>query len=592
MTFTWTDKELNQEQSEAVLEEGSVFLVACPGSGKTRTLTYKIAYELSRLKSQKQYIVAFTYTNRAAEEIQERIENLGIDTTRLWIGTIHSFCLEWILKPYAIYEPDLARGFSIMDGHEQDVLVGLLCTQMGVNSFFCGYFATENGYQLSCSDKRKHVSLHALYRRYFEYLAENRVLDFEQILQYAWRLLSSKPEISRILANLFPLILVDEFQDTKKIQYSMLGAILRAGAGRTKIFIVGDPNQAIYGSLGGFAMSAAEFKRLCGLPLVERELSGNYRSSARIIDYFSNYNVFPTKIYPASKGKAFPSLITFNKVLDKEDVVDAVVGLIKQALATGTPQNQICVLAPWWIHLAPMTRRLVAALPNCEFDGPGMVPFSRDQENFWYRLSRIALTQASPTQYARRRRWAAEVIRDLDSEGVSVAHITVKILLRESNSISIAQRDGLFYLKEYFDALMERLKIDWRSYAFLVDHHKGFFDGSEARLKKLGADGVNFRDIDFFRKVFRPRSGINVNTIHGVKGAEFDVVIAYGLLQGLVPNDNDEDGEATAKKMLYVIGSRAKKHLHLMSESGRTGRGRELTPTDVLDECYFPYSPL
>nr|WP_283093795.1 UvrD-helicase domain-containing protein [Burkholderia cenocepacia] len=100
---------MNDEQSEAVRDENSVFLVACPGSGKTRALTYKIAYELSRLQSKRQFIVALTYTHRAADEIHERIEGLGVDTSQLWIGTIHSFCLEWILKPYGIYEPALGK---------------------------------------------------------------------------------------------------------------------------------------------------------------------------------------------------------------------------------------------------------------------------------------------------------------------------------------------------------------------------------------------------------------------------------------------------------------------------------------------------
>ncbi len=91
MTFVWTQDELTDEQSEAVREENSVLLAACPGSGKTRTLTYKIAHELSRLGSRRQFIVALTYTNRAADEIKERIEGLGVDTSQLWIGTIHSF---------------------------------------------------------------------------------------------------------------------------------------------------------------------------------------------------------------------------------------------------------------------------------------------------------------------------------------------------------------------------------------------------------------------------------------------------------------------------------------------------------------------
>ena len=93
----WAEHDLNDPQKEAILEAGSVFLVACPGSGKTRTLTFKIAEELSKLESPRQCLVAITYTHRAADEIKERIERLGIDASRLWIGTIHSFCLEWIL---------------------------------------------------------------------------------------------------------------------------------------------------------------------------------------------------------------------------------------------------------------------------------------------------------------------------------------------------------------------------------------------------------------------------------------------------------------------------------------------------------------
>lgn len=99
--FVWNSGDLNPEQEAAVLAPGNIFLTACPGSGKTRTLTYKIAYELSRMTSDKQRIVAITYTNRAADEIRDRIESLGVDTQHLWIGTIHAFCLEWILRPYA-----------------------------------------------------------------------------------------------------------------------------------------------------------------------------------------------------------------------------------------------------------------------------------------------------------------------------------------------------------------------------------------------------------------------------------------------------------------------------------------------------------
>jgi superfamily I DNA/RNA helicase len=107
-------------------------------------------------------------------------------------------------------------------------------------------------------------------------------------------------------------------------------------------------------------------------------------------------------------------------------------------------------------------------------------------------------------------------------------------------------------------------------------------------LTHRGASYIN--DISFFKKAFREKTGITVSTIHGVKGAEFDVVIAFGLLEGMVPHFNEAAGEVAANKLLYVIGSRARKHLHLLSESGRPrGRWGSYSATEVLSACVFDY---
>jgi len=363
-----------------------------------------------------------------------------------------------------------------------------------------------------------------------------------------------------------------------------------------RLFVVGDPNQAIYGSLGGFAMSVTELRQLCGVHVEERALAENYRSTDRLIRYFSNFTTQATTIRGAGPHRAFNSAISYNAVVGRDDVDAELVRLIKLSTAQGIRPDQICVLAPWWVLLAGVTRRLAGALPEFQFDGPGMVPFSRDQENFWYRLSRIALTQASPDQYVRRMRWAKEVIGDLGNEGLDTGGMTAKQLLRESNAVQLMETDGLQYLRLYFDALMTRLGIDWRSHRLLSEHHQAFFDSSVAKIERLRRDGAAYiAGIDFFRKVFQHRSGITVNTIHGVKGAEFDVVIAFGLLQGMVPNFNDEGeadgGVASAKKLLYVVGSRARKHLYLISEQQRK-RGGGYGPylaTDILAEYVFNY---
>lgn len=589
--FVWNTNELNPEQAAAVEESSSAFLIACPGSGKTRTLTYKIAYELSR-RTDKRIVVAITYTHRAADEIQERIEDMGVDTSGLWIGTIHSFCLEWIIKPYGIYHPELAHGYRILDNHDRELMLERLCEPYpGVTHWDCNYYFSEAGYHLSCADTWKHESLHKILHEYFRELAEARQIDFELILWHAYGLVRDQKQIALLLSQVFSHILVDEYQDTKQIQYSLLIAILRAGSGQTKTFIVGDPNQAIYGSLGGYAISVTEFRTQAGIPIKELALSRNYRSSERIISYFSNFNVQATNIVSSGTNSQFPSVVSYNCHIAHTDLHDELVRLIQASLDAGHAPEEICVLAPWWILLASTTRKLVAMLPGQQFDGPGLVPFSNDLDNFCFKLSKILLTESSPTMLVRRMRWANDVIKDLRDFGFDTSHLTERLLLRECNSISISETDGLTYLYQAFSSLFERLNIKIDSFPALVAHRDAFFSSSQSRINRLHQVGASYiNDISFFKKVFRERNGITVSTIHGVKGAEFDVVIAFGLLEGMVPHFNEAAGEVAANKLLYVLGSRARKHLHLISETGRPkGRQRSYTATKVLTACTFGY---
>lgn len=582
--------ELNDEQKKVVLTSEDVFLNACPGSGKTRALTFKIIHELSLLRSRKKYIVAITYTNRAANEIRERIEISGIDTAQLWIGTIHSFCLEWIVRPYSIYSPFLGRGYRLIDSHESEKILTELCNKYNSNSvsyWDCGYIATSKGYKLSCADARKHNAARQVLKEYFKILKNSQKLDFEMVLHYACRLVSLKHSICLLLSHLFKYILVDEYQDTKEIQYFILSKILHAGCGRTKAFVVGDPNQAIYASLGGYAISVASFSKMCHANFTPFRLNKNYRSSTKIIDYFGEYSVQRSSITSFSTLRDYESKISFNNSVQKDAVIDEIIRLIKLNVDEyGIPPHEICILAPRWLQLATMTRLLISRLPEFDIYGPGMVPFARDIENFFYKLSRIALTTASPKMYVKRVRWAEEAIADLLEVGVNVQRLTSKRLLKISNSIEIDVSDGLAYLKSFFTTFFSELGIDAMSFPLLSEHHHTFFESSQSRINKLNSQGTDFRNISSFRKVFKHRTGITISTIHGVKGAEFDTVIAYGLLDGMVPHFSDPYQEDSAKKLLYVISSRAKKNLHLISETGR--KYNEMA-TPILDSYAFKY---
>ena len=164
-------------------------------------------------------------------------------------------------------------------------------------------------------------------------------------------------------------------------------------------------------------------------------------------------------------------------------------------------------------------------------------------------------------------------------------------MLRESNSLTVNETDGLRYLDQAFNDLLKRLNISQDIHPALLTHREAFFSSSAARIERLQKEGATYiNQVSFFKKVFRERTGITVSTIHGVKGAEFDVVIAFGLLEGMVPHFNEANGSAAASKLLYVLSSRARKNLHLISESGRQrGRYGLYTSTELLAACRFSY---
>ena len=597
--FVWDEGDLNNEQIAAINEQNNVFLIACPGSGKTRTLTYKVALELSKLNNPKKWVIAITYTHRAADEIHDRIEMLGVDTSQLWIGTIHSFCLEWILKPYGLYHDKLKCGFKIINSYDSEGIISEICSGIQTQRIRyseCNHYYTSRGIEFTSTESKISLARQVL-DSYHTHLEQNNKIDFEQILYFSYEILSSNPSISKILANLFEYIFIDEYQDTKEIQYSIVANIIKSSKKRLKSFIVGDPNQAIYGSLGGYAITKLQLEQLTEVSFTSMSLNKNYRSSSKIINYYSNFNLILSETIAEGQNKNYQSIITYDRTTHKDYLFEKVSQHIEHSIQNlGITENEICVIAPWWMHLASLTRNLVNRLPQYSFDGPGLVPFSRDIDNFWFKLTQIILTEPSPNMYVKRLRWAADILCEMELAEVDVNSITSKNLLKTINSISIDEDDGLVFLRSFFKALFEELGIDFTAYPMLKEHHESFFKSSQDRINRLSKESAYFAsDIEAFRKAFKPRTGIKVSTIHGVKGGEYDVVITFGLLQGLVPHFNDASVES-AKKLLYVVGSRARKHLHLISETKRmTGSGRsqqEYKPTEILQRLFYKYDEI
>lgn len=581
--------KLNSEQQDALEREGDVLLIACPGSGKTRTLIHKIARELSDVHSHREFVVALTYTHVAADEIRDRIEAMGIDTSQLWVGTIHSFCLTWILRPYSIYHQSLRDGFGVVDTFESEQLLDEIAPLYPPlkNQYDCKYFATESGYAFDQHVAADRIEpLRQVILEYHERLLSRRLIDFEMMLKFSHELLEAHMPIAKRLGRLIRFIAIDEYQDTRDIQYSIVGKIIRESGSHTGLFIVGDPNQAIFGSLGGIAKSASELEILTNRKVHTLSLQHNYRSSQAIVDHFSQFAVDTMSIEAVGEWKDWRSLIVHDLSIHKSDLVSGLARLIKYNIEVlGILPEEICVVAPRWMHLASITRSLVRELPDYDFNGPGLSPFGQNVDNFWYKVARIALTTAAPDMFRRRMRWAKEIVDDLAPYGYLSEHITPRDLLKVTNGFPDFRGSGTDFLVGFFDRFCQEFNVQLQEGSELHDQRVSFFERMGNRLARIQSEeNVDIDDIETFRKVFRPRSGIVVSTIHGVKGAEFDSVIAFGLLEGFVPHfaEPPPQKEPVAKKLLFVVGSRARKHLYLISEAGRGNQWYPKSQSDVL----------
>lgn len=593
--MTEFDIELNAEQIAAVNADGNVLLLACPGSGKTRTLIAKLARELSQVTSHREYVVALTYTHVAADEIRERVSEMGIGVDQLWVGTIHSFCLEWIIRPYAIYHEMLREGFRVADTYEQEELLDNIARQHRLkNRFECDHFATSSGY---LSGKKVALGLQttveSVINQYHEELTSIKAIDFEMMLMYSFELIKSQPQIAQRLGRLFRIIAVDEYQDTREIQYQILASIFRAKGTQTRLFMVGDPNQAIFTSLGGLAMSHEELSTLTNMKIHKLSLRQNYRSSQRIVHYFTRFGVEPVDVVASGKNREWESLLTYNTTLHRDNLIDHVVNLVRHNIEVlAIEPSEVCIVAPWWVHLSSVTRALVEKLPKYEFNGPGLTPFGQDRDNFWYKVSRIALSEASPSYYFVRLRWAQEILDVFVERGYLPETIEARDLLRVTNGIVVETSDGVEYLRTFFHRLLCELQVELRADDELKQQFISFFERMSNRLERIrSTEGVDLNDLLTFQRVFRPRSGVSVSTVHGVKGAEFDTVIAFALYEGAIPHFSESGNISAAKRSLYVIASRARKNLHLISERGRTNFwGIEYPPTNVLAQTQYEYS--
>lgn len=580
--------ELSGEQAKAVTHEGNVFVTACPGSGKTRALTARLSLGMKQLSHISEKILAVTFTNRAANEIKSRIEqDEYYDSKKLWAGTIHSFVLEWIIRPYAGYFDLINNGFVVADEYETRKILSQLKQDKGmrffddVNTSFDRY-----GYVHNIDRKAQEVE-----QEYREILTQRKKIDYDQTLYFAYTILENNPEIATNLGAIFRLVCIDEIQDTQDLQYAILSIIHNNSLVKPKLFIVGDINQAIYESIGGMSKTLVELNQeFKQADFVHFSFSDNYRSTQRIADYFSDFRNIQGIISKAEHADDLGKIVFSDQEIDKQDLAEAIANIVQGEINNGVVENEICIIAPQWSPIRSLAKRLVNLLPDVKFDAPSLSPFHGQQDNFWLTVAKLALTTPSGRLFSTRVRWANEVIVDLGESYHTTIDISAKQLLRIINSFKTETVIGTDYLNECFMHLFAELGIDLITDKNLSESHSLFFEKAENNMEANKGEYDNH--IDVFRGFFKESTGVIINTCHGIKGEEYETVIAFGMLKGFVPhwkdiiNQPDHVANNSESKMMYVIASRAKKNLYLFSESGRQTQTKRAYETSSLLRNY------
>lgn len=160
---------------------------------------------------------------------------------------------------------------------------------------------------------------------------------------------------------------------------------------------VGDANQAIYSGLGGIAKTPEELAHQFGVSFETANLTGCYRSTQRIIDYYSNFEVVPSTIEAISDIKNMQGTIFYDHTIYKDDLPHKIAQIILLHLSSGIPAHDICVVAPQWFQIYPLAKKLRDELPSVNFDAPDIAPFKYDPMNPFYLLAKLFFTTPEQT---------------------------------------------------------------------------------------------------------------------------------------------------------------------------------------------------
>ena len=338
-------EDLNPEQRQAVLHrEGPLLILAGAGSGKTRVIAYRTAYLIGDGHAAPDEVLAVTFTNKAAEEMRERIERLlGSRQQRLWLSTFHAFCARLLRREAPLV--NLSRNFVIYDSSDQLAVVRRAMAELGIDERMTNPRAVrariseaknrmEDAAEIRASGRGfRDEQLARVYERYAAALTAANALDFDDLLLKTVQLFDSSESARTRYTAQFRYVMVDEYQDTNRPQYELI----RHLASHRNLCVVGDPDQSIYKWRGADIRNILDFEQDFPETTVVR-LERNYRSTQVILDGASgvisrNRSRREKRLWT---DRAAGDQIVCHRAQDELEEADFVVRRLREALDRGS----------------------------------------------------------------------------------------------------------------------------------------------------------------------------------------------------------------------------------------------------------------
>ncbi len=539
---------LNSKQKKVAFDlTGNTIVSASPGTGKTKTLVARAQKKLESMPKHKS-LALITYTNAGADEISSR---LHADEKEIFIGTIHRFCLEFILRPFSwIYKwnkPRIVTSDELNEFIEINADIDLGDSPLDE----LGKLKRLLDGELDKSVEWEIIeSLECIAELYFDFLSLKKAIDFNEILYKSYKIISENRFVSDSLANKFYEISVDEFQDTNIFQYEILKAINQTPT--CTFFMVGDEKQKIY-KFAGAIDNAFEIASIDFDAKIEN-LDVTYRSTSNIINGFASLFENHPKLENESKYKNEDFKIIISKVANN-DLNDYIENSITQLIEKcNASLSEIAILTTSWRDAFFISRSL---RQKYDVVGLGALPHRSINSSTFALIRCLSKFSFEPT------------IRNLRIIRRNVEFHTLE------NNILLTEKELTFSLNllitKFKDLNLETTLKEGLSLLNIIFEEVFELDNSDIQeiINCIKDEEAEIWTLEKYIKTISGIGGVTVNTIHQAKGLEYDIVILNGVSENRIPwqrrigntlnyepltAENLENG----RTLLYVGISRAK----------------------------------